>query len=239
MRAPAAAAHRVLPFWVLQAGQLGAAGALVDLSIHLARPQLLLALACLLAGVALLADAPLGVVRVLPRKPAAILAVAVSVAAVPAMLAPPLRPGVEGAVIVVFVAIGIARLATLTRLAVGPGPEARPGAAPGDHAEESARDGAGVRSGGGETPPADGGGPGEKPIDGRGTGAAAARRLGVEAARLAIAAERRRPEIERAARRLARRAGRATGRVQGRLRDPEPDGDGQAEPPAGPVIGKN
>ncbi len=235
MRAPAGAAHRVLPFWVLQAGQLGAAGALVDLSIHLARPQLLLALACLLAGVTLLADAPLGVVRVLPRKPAAILAVAVSVAAVPAMLAPPLRPGVEGAVIVVFVAVGIARLATLTRLAVGPGPQARPGTAPGDHAGDHA----GARSGGGGTSPAGGSDPGERTMDQRGTGTAAARRLGVEAARLAAAAERRRPELERAARHLARRAGRAAGRVQGRLRDPEPDGDGPAEPPAGPVIGKN
>ncbi len=235
MRAPAGAAHRVLPFWVLQAGQLGAAGALVDLSIHLARPQLLLVLACLLAGVTLLADAPLGVVRVLPRKPAAILAVAVSVAAVPAMLAPPLRPGVEGAVIVVFVAVGIARLATLTRLAVGPGPQARPGTAPGDHDGDHA----GARSGGGGTSPAGGSDPGERTMDQRGTGTAAARRLGVEAARLAAAAERRRPELERAARHLARRAGRAAGRVQGRLRDPEPDGDGPAEPPAGPVIGKN
>ncbi len=235
MRAPAGAAHRVLPFWVLQAGQLGAAGALVDLSIHLARPGLLLALACLLAGVTLLADAPLGVVRVLPRKPAAILAVAVSVAAVPAMLAPPLRPGVEGAVIVVFVAVGIARLATLTRLAVGPDPEARAGAAPGDHAGDHAE----ARSGGEGASPVGSSNVGERPMDQRGTGAAAARRLGVETARLAAAAERRRPELERAARRLARRAGRATGRVQGRLRDPGPDGDGQAEPPAGPVIGNN
>ncbi len=112
---PDGVGRRVLPFWLLQAAELAVALVLVDVAAHVARGALLVVVAAVLAGAALTADGPLGVVPRCGRRLHARLVMAVSVAAAVALLLPALRPDAEGVVVTVVAAVGLVRLATLTR----------------------------------------------------------------------------------------------------------------------------
>jgi len=109
-----------LHFWVIQVTELAVAVGLVDLSLHVTRAAVLLGAATVLAAISLTAKGPLGVIRLVgrPAHRVAALVVAAGMAAVP--LVPALRPGVDGIAVLELGAIGLARVATLVRVAPGP-----------------------------------------------------------------------------------------------------------------------
>ena len=111
---------RPLPFWLLQAVEIGLALVLVDTAVHVEHPALLLGLAGLLALLAFTGRGPLGLARICGRGAHVVLAVVLSGlaligAVVVAVASPALRPGAAGLAVVVVAAVGLARLATLTR----------------------------------------------------------------------------------------------------------------------------
>ncbi len=115
--AESSSSRRWLPFWVLQAAELAVAFVFVDVAVHLSSEVLLLAGAALLALLALTARGPLGIVRLCPRQLHAVLVVVASAAIALAPILPVLRPDLAGIVVVEFAAVGLVRLATLTRTA--------------------------------------------------------------------------------------------------------------------------
>jgi hypothetical protein len=121
-RADRRAARRVFPFWVLQGAEYLLLVALADLSLHVGRGGLLVAMGAAYAVLALTADGPLGVVHLCGRRLHAALVVAVSATAALAPIVPVLRPDLEGIIIVEVIAVGMVRLATLTNTATGPRP---------------------------------------------------------------------------------------------------------------------
>ncbi len=122
--------QRVVPFWVLQLGELLAAVAFADLSLYVERSGLLLAGTAILALLAVTAKGPLGLLRVVPRPLHVILAYVVAVVLALAPILPQVRPDIEGIIVVELGAVGLFRLASLTRtdvkVAVPQGPVAPP-----------------------------------------------------------------------------------------------------------------
>jgi len=108
----------VVPFWILQLAELLAAVALADLSLHVDRGGLLVAGTAVFALLAITANGPLGLVRVVPRRlhVHAVCVVAVVFALAPVL--PQVRPDVSGIIIIEFGAVGLFRLATLTSTVV-------------------------------------------------------------------------------------------------------------------------
>jgi len=108
----------VVPFWILQLAELLAAVALADLSLHVDRGGLLVAGTAVFALLAITANGPLGLVRVVPRRlhVHAVCMVAVVFALAPIL--PQIRPDVSGIIIIEFGAVGLFRLATLTNTVV-------------------------------------------------------------------------------------------------------------------------
>jgi hypothetical protein len=227
-RSSVASGRRWLPFWVLQTSEVAVAVVLVDISVHVSRGTLLLVAAAALGGLAVTARGPLGIFRVCGQRLHVYLVMAAAVAIAVAPIVPALRPGIEGITVVVFGAVGLLRLATLTRL-VTPGPVAagggrgagavvdvtstpappvsRGGRAVAEHpaaAEHPVPDPSG-------TPP----GPGPSRTTAS-SGAAAGwvgRTTGTAAARGRRAADRHRPEVEETVKRTIRGAGRMAGRM--------------------------
>lgn len=108
----------MVPFWILQLAELLAAVALADLSLHVDRGGLLVAGTAVFALLAITANGPLGLVRVVPRRlhVHAVCMVAVVFALAPIL--PQIRPDVSGIIIIEFGAVGLFRLATLTNTVV-------------------------------------------------------------------------------------------------------------------------
>lgn len=108
----------MVPFWILQLAELLAAVALADLSLHVDRGGLLVAGTGVFALLAITANGPLGLVRVVPRRlhVHAVCVVAVLLALAPIL--PPIRPGASGIIIIEFGAVGLFRLATMTSTVV-------------------------------------------------------------------------------------------------------------------------
>jgi hypothetical protein len=113
----------VVPFWALQAAELLAMVALVDLSLHVTNGGLLVAAGGLFGLLALVADGPLGIFRVCGRKLHVVLVIASSVVVALAPIVPTVRPDIEGIITIVVVAVGLLRLATITSTRA---PAARP-----------------------------------------------------------------------------------------------------------------
>jgi len=109
-----------LHFWVIQVTELAVAVGLVDLSLHVTRAAVLLGAAAVLTAISLTAKGPLGVVRLVGRPAHRVVALVVAAGMALAPLAPALRPGVDGIAILELGAIGLARVATLVRVAPGP-----------------------------------------------------------------------------------------------------------------------
>lgn len=119
------AAGRPLPFWVLQVTELVAAVVLVDVSVHVQGSGSLVASAIGLALLAALARGPLGLLRLCPQRLHVALAVTLAALAAASPVVPALRPDVEGIIVLEFAAVGVIRVATLTRTSDYPSPTAR------------------------------------------------------------------------------------------------------------------
>jgi hypothetical protein len=110
--------RRVVPFWILQLAELLAAVALADLSLHVDRGGLLVAGTAVFALLAITANGPLGLVRVVPRRLHVYAVCVVAVVFALAPILPQIRPDVSGIIIIEFAAVGIFRLATMTSTVV-------------------------------------------------------------------------------------------------------------------------
>jgi hypothetical protein len=109
------ARERPLPFWVLQLSELIAAVVLVDVSVHVRGGGLLIVAAVAFALLAAVARGPLGLVRLCPQRLHVSLVVAAAALAAAAPAVPALRPDIEGIIVLEFAAVGVIRVATLTR----------------------------------------------------------------------------------------------------------------------------
>ncbi len=107
--------RRWLPFWVIQATEIGVAVVLADVSIHVSRGGVLVAGAFVFFALAVTADGPLGLVRVCRQRLHLVLVVVAAVVLCVVSLLPTVRPDIEGLIVIGFVAVGLIRLATLTQ----------------------------------------------------------------------------------------------------------------------------
>jgi hypothetical protein len=128
----------VVPFWILQLAELLAAVALADLSLHVDRGGLLVAGTAAFALLAITANGPLGLVRVVPRRPHVYAVCMVCVVVALAPILPQIRPDVSGIIIIEFAAVGLFRLATLTSTVVTVRKPRGPARAPAQTADQPA-----------------------------------------------------------------------------------------------------
>ncbi len=192
---------KVVPFWVLQAAEIALLVAMVDLSFHVHNGIVLVVAGAAFALAAMTADGPLGVVRLCSRRVHVKVVVAIAILVTLVPVVPLLRPDVSGIVILVFSAVGVFRLATLTSTerpaparraaptTVQPGPEPTVTAVP------------------------------DRPTSPRPGGAA--RRAGQVAATAVVAASQHRPALEHRTRQSIRAAGRSVGRLRTGLGRPK------------------
>ena len=110
---------RWIPFWVLQASEIAVAIAFADLSIHVAHGAALIWAAAALCVMAMTADGPLGIVRIVDRALHARLVVVVAVLLAVAVWLPPVHADSEEKVVIMVTSIGLIRLATLTSITGG------------------------------------------------------------------------------------------------------------------------
>jgi hypothetical protein len=178
------------------------AGALAELSVHIARSGLLLAAAGAFAVLALTARGPLGIARLCGPKVHAALDIVVALAIAAAPLFPALRPDLNGILVVEVAAVGWLRLATLTSYT-------RPGHRSG--ARAGVRDVGPSRSAVPGPPSA-----GSASVAAPKAGAVVARGLGILAGRSA----RRLPDTDERLRAGARQAGRHAARLRARRKPP-------------------
>jgi hypothetical protein len=117
---------RITPFWILQAAEILSVLALADLSLHVDRGGVLAVSGGVFAALALTTDGPLGVIRVFGRKRHVLLAVVAAVLVALSPIVSPIRPDIEGILILEIAAIGIIRLATLVNTDPRPDRPRRP-----------------------------------------------------------------------------------------------------------------
>jgi hypothetical protein len=104
---------RITPFWILQAAEILSVLALADLSLHVDRGGVLAVSGGVFAALALATDGPLGLIRIFGRKLHVLLVVVAAVLVALSPIVSPIRPDIEGILILEIAAIGIIRLATL------------------------------------------------------------------------------------------------------------------------------
>jgi hypothetical protein len=203
---------RWIPFWALQVLEVVVALILVDVSIHVHDPGLLLGAAIILVVLALTADGPLGIFRILNKHLHLLVTIVAAALLALAPIVPGFRPDIEGIIVLEFGMIGIIRVATLTSSAAGGAAMASPGArwSPGRRptvVDATATVVDGTRPSSSVPHSASGSGTEDSPVRraGRATGAAVA--TGKKAA------ARYRPEAEAHVRRTLREAGRWAGRI--------------------------
>jgi len=109
------AGQRWLPFWLMQATEIAVALVFAYLSVHVAHGDLLVISAIPLVALAVTAQGPLGVFRLCGQRLHLFLAMAVSTAIALAPIIPSLRPDIQGIIVLEFGAVGLFRVATLTR----------------------------------------------------------------------------------------------------------------------------
>ncbi len=232
-----------MPFWVLQLAELLAAVAFADLSLHVDHGQLLVGGTVAFALLAVTAQGPLGLVRVVPRRLHVHIACVVCVLFALAPALPQLRPDASGIIVVEFGAVGLFRLATLTRTDVPVRAPKHP-------------DGRAVR---GPVPDVPAGDPAGLGPEAASTSEIAARWLGhrtstaahqasIAAQAAALTAEKHAPAARAQAGKALRSAGRLTGRIARSSGAPSPapgsSGPGSPVPgsdpgPAPPGLGSS
>jgi hypothetical protein len=213
----ATASRRWLPFWLLQVSELVVAFVFVDISIHVGNGGLLVGAGAALAALSITARGPLGILRICGQRlhVHAIAAVAVAVAVAPVF--PAVRPDIEGIIIIEFGAIGLIRLATLTRISASTPPGHQRVGSTDRVFDASATVVAPAR-------PASTGSQQDSAGASPSTGAAArwiGRTTGAAAASGRRVAAHHRPEVEAQVKRTIRGAGRVVGRVKSSSSDPE------------------
>jgi hypothetical protein len=232
--------QRWLPFWVLQVTELVMAVVLVDISVHVSNGGLLVVAAGVFALLAVTARGPLGILRICGPRLHVTLTIACSVALALAPIVPAFRPDIQGIIVLEFVAVGVIRLATFTRLTapVAAGMGRRSGTMVIDASVVVAEAG----SPGGERPVPSTAPPGGEPVPaedapkpspaprwlGGRAPEGAARWLGRTTGTMAASGKRavaqHRPEVEAHAKRTIRSAGRAAGRLTAPPKsEPPPD----------------
>ncbi|HXA31987.1 MAG TPA: hypothetical protein VNV87_06980 [Acidimicrobiales bacterium] len=242
----------MVPFWILQLAELLAAVALADLSLHVDRGGLLVAGTAVFALLAITADGPLGLIRVVPRRlhVCAVCVVAIVLALAP--IVPQIRPDASGIIIIEFGAVGLFRLATLTSTVVtvrAPRGSAR---ASGPAANQPADPTAALGPASGSTSTADPSAgavaaprSAPEPVSTTETAgrwisrqaSAAAQHASIAAEAAALTAEKHAPAAKAQAGRAVRSAGRLTGRLS-RSIGAGPSGGPSARPPgAAPAAG--
>jgi hypothetical protein len=226
--------QRWVPFWVLQVTELVMAVALAYLSVRVSNGGVLVVGAGAFAVLALTARGPLGILRICGPRLHMTLAIGFSVVLALAPVVPAFRPDIQGIIVLEFVAVGVIRLATLTRVTApvgaGAGRRARTmvidasvvvaeGGSPGGERTVPAT----ARPGGDPGPAQDAPPPKPAPAPG-----AAARWLGRTTGAMAASGKRavaqHRPEVEAQAKRTIRSAGRVAGRLSAPSK-PEPPPD--------------
>jgi hypothetical protein len=200
-----------IQFWALQVLELGVAFLLVTQSIHVGRGGVLVAAGVVFALLALTADGPLGILRIVGQRLHVLLVAGVALGVGALSLVPRFRPDIEGLLVVAAAVGAVVVLATRTmtdpsrrgrrarRAGRGPVIDATATVVPPDGATGTARGGA--DDGGDE------GGDSALRRAGRTTGAAAA------VGRKAV--EEHRPMVEDQVKRTLRGAGRLAGRLAG------------------------
>ncbi len=195
--------RRWIPFPVLQAGELGLAVTFAVLSVHVHNPSLLLGAAAVVAVLAITADGPLGILRLCSQTLHVRLVVVAAVLIAVAPVLPALRSDIEGILVTTVGAIGLFRLATLTRVQAARGGRRRRSRVDGPVIDATAT----VVPATPPSPPTDGpetsGGPAPESILHRAGRATAAGRRAVE---------QKGPEVGEQVRRGLRGAGRIAGR---------------------------
>ena len=107
--------RRWIPFWALQAAEVAVGLVFADISIHVANGGFLVVAGVADAGLAITAKGPLGIFRLCGQRLHMVLAMVVSTVIALAPLVPVLRPDIQGIIVLEFGAVGVFRLATLTR----------------------------------------------------------------------------------------------------------------------------
>ncbi len=221
------ARRRWLPFWVLQAIEVMVALIFVDISVHVSRGGLLVAAAIALAGLAVTARGPLGILRICGQRLHLILVVAAAAVVAIAPVIPAVRPDIQGIIVLEFGAIGVIRLATFTQTGESSRGVAsgRRGAPVIDATARVVHPGERSRAPSGTTPPPRPNRPaGPRSAGSASSGAAArwvGRTAGVAAASGKRAAAKHRPAAEARIKRSIRGAGRIAGRVTSPPANPE------------------
>src|SRR5665213_1062077 len=203
--------RRWIPFWVLQVSELALAAVLADLSIHVAHGGLLIGAAAVLFLMAIVADGPLGIFRIVSRDLQVHMAVVVAIIFAIAVWLPGVRADSEEKVVVMVASIGLIRVATLTRTSAGRGRRRR---APGRGEVIDAT--ATVASP--DPQPA----PSVPPDSGDSAIRKAGRTTGAAAAAGKRAVDEHRPIVEDQVKRGLRGAGRLAGRLTGPKSSPDP-----------------
>lgn len=215
--------QRWLPFWVMQATEIAVALVFAYLSVHVAHGALLVISAIPLLALAVTAQGPLGLFRICGQRLNLFLAMAVSAAIALAPIIPSLRPDIQGIIVLEFGAVGLFRVATLTRTgetlrAVRRGPHSGP--VINTTATVAAPGGAGAESG----PP--GSGPSASASGSSNSSSGAAARWAGRTSGAAVASGKRvaadyGPEAEEQVKRVIRGIGKWAGRVSSRPAPPE------------------
>jgi hypothetical protein len=109
--------HRWIPFWGLQVSEVIVGIAYADTSIHVSRGGVLIGAAVAYFALAVTARGPLGIFRLVGQKVHVMLVMAVSAVVAISPVFATLRPDIEGILVLEFGAVGLIRLATLTRTA--------------------------------------------------------------------------------------------------------------------------
>lgn len=218
-RAARRARRQVVPFWLLQVTELATTVAFADLSIHIDRNTLLLVAGAAFAILAVTAQGPLGIVRVCGRRLHITVVTVVAGLCAMAPVVGVLRPGIEGILILEFGAVGVARLATLTRTDPGRAGSAAPrvpASAFGPGATGPIIDATATETGR-DAPPATG-------VRAAAGARVAGRRAGIASAAVTRSAVQHGPAARAAAKHTIRRAGRYAGRIAKASRsEPEPE----------------
>jgi hypothetical protein len=199
-----------LPFWVLQGTELLVAVIFVDISVHVSRGGVLIGGALAYGALAVTANGPLGIFRLVSRTMHVRLAIVVSALLAVSPIISALRPDIEGIIVMEFGAIGVIRLATFT---VTDGPGLRSGGRAGRPVIDS------TATIGKPVPPLSSVVSTEKQPAARWLG----RTTATAAASGKRVADKHRPEAEAQVKRTIRGAGRLAGRLSSSSkRDPEP-----------------
>ena len=215
---------RWMPFWVMQATEIAVALVFAYLSVHVAHGDLLVISAVPLVVLAVTAQGPLGVFHLCSQRLHLWLAMGLSAVIALAPIIPALRPDIQGIIVIEFGAVGLFRVATLTRTG-----ETRPAVRPGSRGRSRVIETTATVVEAGSSTPGPGSGPAPTADGTSSPSSGAAARWAGRTSGSAVATGKRvvadyRPDAEEQVKRTIRGIGKWAGRVSSRLAPPEDSG---------------